>query len=97
VHLAHCVGKAAMAELNLHPTAFPKIEAACPKFDEEQIATPNPCSRMIHSPIRSMAGVRSNVFFIGHEMPFLDHFFRVLECSSFSFTAITPPAFFGCT
>lgn len=28
-----------MAELNLHPTAFPKIEAACPKLDEEQIAT----------------------------------------------------------
>ena len=28
-----------MAELNLHPTAFPKIEAACPKLDEGQIAT----------------------------------------------------------
>ena len=28
-----------MAELNLHPTAFPKIEAACPKLDEEQMAT----------------------------------------------------------
>ena len=28
-----------MAELNLHPTAFPKIEAACPELDEEQIAT----------------------------------------------------------
>ncbi|HZS18552.1 MAG TPA: FAD-dependent oxidoreductase [Candidatus Udaeobacter sp.] len=28
-----------MAELNLHPTAFPKIEAACPRLDEEQIAT----------------------------------------------------------
>ena len=28
-----------MAELNIHPTAFPKIEAACPKLDEEQIAT----------------------------------------------------------
>ncbi len=28
-----------MAELNLHSTAFPKIEAACPKLDEEQIAT----------------------------------------------------------
>ncbi len=28
-----------MAELNLHSTAFPKIEAACPRLDEEQIAT----------------------------------------------------------
>ena len=28
-----------MAELNLHPTAFPKIEAACPELDEGQIAT----------------------------------------------------------
>jgi hypothetical protein len=28
-----------MAALNLHPTAFPKIEAACPELDGEQIAT----------------------------------------------------------
>jgi thioredoxin reductase (NADPH) len=28
-----------MAELNIHPTAFPKIEAACPKLDKEQMAT----------------------------------------------------------
>ena len=28
-----------MAALNLHPTAFPKIEAACPELDEEQVAT----------------------------------------------------------
>jgi thioredoxin reductase (NADPH) len=28
-----------MAAMNLHPTAFPKIEAACPELDEEQIAT----------------------------------------------------------
>ncbi len=28
-----------MAELNLHPTAFSKIEAACPQLDEGQIAT----------------------------------------------------------
>ena len=39
MRLAQCVGKVAMAELNLHPTAFPKIEAACPRLDEEQIAT----------------------------------------------------------
>jgi thioredoxin reductase (NADPH) len=28
-----------MAAPNLHPTAFPKIEAACPELDEEQLAT----------------------------------------------------------
>src|SRR6185369_2848085 len=28
-----------MAALNLHSTAFPKIEAACPELDEEQVAT----------------------------------------------------------
>jgi thioredoxin reductase (NADPH) len=28
-----------MAALNLHPTAFQKIEAACPELDQEQIAT----------------------------------------------------------
>ena len=39
MHLANYVCKVAMPELNLHPTAFPKIEAACPKLDEEQIAT----------------------------------------------------------
>ena len=39
MHLANYVCKVAMPELNLHPTAFPKIEAACPKLDEEQMAT----------------------------------------------------------
>jgi thioredoxin reductase (NADPH) len=28
-----------MAAINLHPTAFPKIEAACPELNEEQMAT----------------------------------------------------------
>jgi hypothetical protein len=30
-----------------------------------------------------MASVRSNVFFIGHEMPFLDQFFRAFEHAPF--------------
>jgi hypothetical protein len=38
---------------------------------------------MNHSSIRSMASVRSNVSFIGYEMPFLDQFFRAFEHAPF--------------